>query len=122
MRSVIRRKSVLEKQDQMNVPPGLFCRDASSRLAWEIHAVDQLEYPQYVSSIAEHFGLDSVGSLIVGASELFSDYTDGTNEIQFAWDNWSGFIVTAKSENSESLVRSIAVYLGFNPTNKTDGG
>lgn len=109
-----------EKQYQMQVPPGSFCRDASSRLTYEIHAVDHLEYPEYVSSIAQQFGLDSVGKLIVGASELFSDYTDGTNEIQFAWDNWSGFMVTAKSEKSEALVRSIAVYLGHSPTKKID--
>lgn len=106
----------------MQVPLGSFCRDASSRLTYEIHAVELLEYPEYVSSIAEHFGLDSVGELVVGASESFSDYTDGTNEIQFAWDNWSGFMVTAKSEKSESLVRSIAVYLGHSPMTETQSG
>lgn len=120
--AVIRLRSIREKQHQMHVPPGKFCRDASSRLTYEIHAVDQLEYPRYVSLIAKRFGLESVGNLIVGGSELFSDYTDGTTELQFAWDNWSGFIVTAKSVNSESLVRSIAVYLGHSPTTKTDFG
>ncbi len=120
--AVIRLKSMPKKQHRMRVPPGSFCRDASFRLTYEIQAVDQLQYPEYVSSIAEQFGLDSVGKLIVGASELFSDYTDGTSEIQFAWDNWSGFMVTAKSEKSESLVTSIAVYLGHSPTTKAEGG
>lgn len=119
---VIRLKSMHERQQKMRVPPGAFSRDASSRLTYEIQAVDQLEYPEYVLSIAEQFGLDSVGKLIVGASEMFADYTDGNSEIQFAWDNWSGFMVTAKSATSESFVRSIAIYLGHIPTTKGDGG
>ncbi|TWT78604.1 hypothetical protein [Neorhodopirellula pilleata] len=106
----------------MHSPPGAFHRDASSRLRYEIDSIDQIEYPEYASRIAQHFGLRPACELIAGPGEMFCDYTDGTNEIEVAWDTWSGLFATAKSEASETLVRSIAVYLGYTPSDQADGG
>ncbi|MFN9626467.1 MAG: hypothetical protein ACK6AT_09455 [Planctomycetota bacterium] len=62
--------------------------------------------------IVNKFGLSPAGELIVGLDEMFRDYTDGPNVIGLEWDNWSGFIVVAKNADAETLVRSIAEFLG----------
>ncbi|MCA9179071.1 MAG: hypothetical protein KDB14_31625 [Planctomycetales bacterium] len=91
---------------------GSFCRDASGRLCVELHAVDSLQYPDYATRIADHFGLVPVGDLVVGFDEMFRDYTDEVATVGIEWDFWSGLIIVAKTDASEPLVHRIAEYLG----------
>ncbi len=41
----------------------------------------------------------------------FMDYRRNEQLVELAWDNWSGFIVTAKTTDSQPLVREIASWL-----------
>ena len=95
----------------MKMQAGKFHRDASNRLSFEIHDADPLQYPELAATVASQFNLTPVGDLIVGLDEMFHDYTDGSLCIGLDWDNWSGFIVVAKSPESESLVESIGAFL-----------
>ena len=90
---------------------GKFHRDASNRLCFEIHDADSLQYPEFAATIASHFNLAPIGDLAIGLDQMFRDYTDGSSRIGLDWDNWSGFIVVAKSPESESLVESIGGFL-----------
>ena len=95
----------------MKMQAGKFHRDASNRLCYEIHDADSLQYPELAASVASEFNLTPVGDLITGVDEMFRDYTDGSLRIGLEWDNWSGFIVVAKTPESEPLVESIGAFL-----------
>ena len=95
----------------MKIPPGKFYRDSSSRLCFEIHDADSLQYPELAATVASQFNLTPVGELIMGLDEMFRDYTDGSLRIGLDWDHWSGFIVVAKTPESEPLVESIGAFL-----------
>ena len=73
--------------------------------------VDSLDYPKLAARIVEEFGLMPSSELIVGLDEMFRDYTDRERTVGIEWDNWSGFIVVAKTPNAELLVNEIGAYL-----------
>ena len=93
-------------------PSGHFHHDASNRLTYEVFDLDSSRYAMTCDRIVNKFGLSPAGELIVGLDEMFRDYADGPNVIGLEWDNWSGFIVVAKNADAETLVRSIAEFLG----------
>ena len=95
----------------MKKPAGTFHRDASNRLCFEMFDVGSLEYPQLAARVVTQFKLTPVGDSVVGLDEMFRDYTDGVLQIGIEWDNWSGFVVTAKSPSAEPLVNSIGTFL-----------
>ena len=95
----------------MKMQAGQFHRDASNRLCYEIHDADSLQYPELSATVASEFNLTPVGDLITGHDEMFRDYTDGSFHIGLEWDNWSGFIVVAKTPESEPLGESIGAFL-----------
>lgn len=90
---------------------GHFHYDASNRLTYEVRDLESDSYASTCDRIVTKFGLLPAGDLFVGHDEIFRDYTDGQNVIGLEWDNWSGFIVVAKSTGAEDLVRSIAALL-----------
>ncbi|NUN03967.1 MAG: hypothetical protein HUU41_22915 [Bryobacteraceae bacterium] len=90
---------------------GSFSRDASNRLSFEMFDVDALDYPRLAARVVEHFDLTPSSELIVGLDEMFRDYSDGACTVGLEWDNWSGFIVVAKTQNAEPLVEAIGAYL-----------
>ncbi|EGF28968.1 hypothetical protein RBWH47_02625 [Rhodopirellula baltica WH47] len=92
-------------------PAGSFLRDASNRLCFEMFDVDSMDYPAFAARVVARFDLIPAGDLIAGLDEVFRDYTDGNCTVGLEWDNWSGFIVTAKSPNAEPLVTSIGEFL-----------
>jgi hypothetical protein len=58
------------------------------------------------------FHLEPVGTLVSDFVNLvFQDYRRGSQVVGLEWDNWSGFIVVAKTPESEPLVRAIAEWL-----------
>ncbi|MBX3416231.1 MAG: hypothetical protein KF851_01405 [Pirellulaceae bacterium] len=96
----------------MTNPRGHFHYDASNRLTHEVFDLESDRYPETCDRIVNKFDLRAVGELVIGFDEMFRDYTDGQNLVGLEWDNWSGFIVVAKSPGAEALVRSIAEFLG----------
>ena len=95
----------------MKMQAGKFHRDANNRLCFEIHDADSLQYPELAATVASEFNLTPVGDLIMGLDQMFRDYTDGDLCIGLDWDNWSGFIVVAKTPESEPLIESIGTSL-----------
>ncbi len=87
-------------------------RDFSERLSFEMFRVVSADYPQVCATIATAFSLTpECASFGTGLDVVFMDYRRYEQLVELAWDNWSGFIVTAKSTDSEPLVREIASWL-----------
>ena len=95
----------------MKKQAGVFHRDDSDRLCFEIHAVASLEYANMATAVAKRFELKPMGDLVVGLDEMFRDYTDRCSIVGLEWDIWSGFIVVAKTLESETLVNGIGEFL-----------
>lgn len=84
-------------------------RDASGRLAVEVFDIPVEVYPSVCREIAMAFELSRDCNLVTnGVDVVFVDFQSEAGTIEMAWDNWSGFIVTAKSRESEPLVQRIS--------------
>lgn len=88
-----------------------FWRDASGRLTFDTFRIEAGDYPALCRAVADAFGLAPDGSLAIGPDEMFWDFRRAEQVIGLDWDNWMGFMVVAKTEGSESLVREIAAWL-----------
>jgi hypothetical protein len=86
-------------------------RDASERLTFTFDAIESGQYRRVTRSIVSEFGLEPVGSRTRGLDEVFQDFRHGNEVVGLEWDNWSGYIVNAKTKSAESLVREIAGYV-----------
>ena len=93
---------------------GLFTRDASNRLTYEIYALEIATYLVLCGMIVEHYKLTTTEHLIVGLDEIFQDWQRGDDRIGLDWDIWSGFMVVAKTIGSENLVVEIGDWLELN--------
>ena len=91
-----------------------FWRDASDRLTFEVFDAPADSYPELCEKVVRRFKLTPANQLIVGLDEMFQDYASGDFVVGLEWDNWSGFIVVAKSPECEPLVREIAAFLSEN--------
>ena len=94
-------------------------RDASDRLTVEVHSAEASEYGGLVKGIVNRFNLIKAGKKTVGLDEMFQDYKLNEYIVGLEWDNWSGFIVVAKTKESETLVTEISQYLIEEYENKT---
>jgi hypothetical protein len=111
------------------MPDNVFSRDASGRLTYEMFRVPSGDYPAVSATVVAAFALTSDGSMVVGPDQMFWDFRRGDQRVELAWDNWSGFFVTAKHPEAEPLVREIGAFLeasawagvGQPPTESTDG-
>ena len=111
------------------MPDNQFRRDGSERLTFEMFRVPALEYPAVCAAVVRAFGLVQHTELVVGPDQLLWDFRRGEQIVGLEWDNWSGFIVTAKNPEAEPLVREIGAFLeasswaasGQQPTEPTDG-
>jgi hypothetical protein len=92
---------------------GSFSRDASGRLTYEISNVGARSYAEVCRKVIDEFRLTATSDFVLGLDAMFRDYTDGAVTIGLEWDIWSGFIVTAKQPDAESLVRRIAAFLSI---------
>lgn len=90
---------------------GKFSYDASGRLCFEIFEVEADQYVPLLREVVGEFELKGNGKEVHGLDEVFCDYFRGSQVVGIEWDNWSGFIVVAKNEDAESLVREIGRFL-----------
>ena len=86
-------------------------RDASGRLTFDFGNVPADDYPEVARSIAERFGLEEAGDLVIGLDERFQDYRLGDAVVGIEWDIWSGLSVVATTPGSEGLARRIARFV-----------
>jgi hypothetical protein len=83
-------------------------RDTSGRLAVELFDIPMEMYPSLCHEIALAFGLSLDCSPVANSVDVvLTDFRSDFGSVEMAWDNWSGFIVTAKGLESEPLVRRI---------------
>jgi hypothetical protein len=94
------------------MPDNRFWRDASERLAFEMFRVPAADYPELSNAVANFFDLTpNFESFAAGLDAVFMEYRRTDKVIEMAWDNWTGFMVVAKTPDSEPLVREIAAWL-----------
>ncbi|MGE3805141.1 MAG: hypothetical protein AB7K24_10755 [Gemmataceae bacterium] len=95
----------------MVVPVNRFWRDARRRFTFEMYRVPADCYPAICKDLMEAFGLTVQGRLVDGWDVVFQEYSCGLQFVELAWDNWSGFFVTSKSSDADSLVRELGFWL-----------
>ncbi len=89
-----------------------FYRDASGRLTFEIFNIPGESYSAICSDVAGALQLRRTGMPITDfLSFLSQDYRPGSEVVALEWDNWSGFIVVAKTPGAKPLVEAIAEWL-----------
>jgi hypothetical protein len=88
-----------------------FWRDASGRLTFDTPLVESADYAAACRSLADTFGLAPVGTPAIGPDQMFWDFQRNEQIVGLDWDIWMGFMVVAKTEGAEPLVREIAALL-----------
>ena len=86
-------------------------RDNSDRLVIDFHAIEAGKYSKITAAVVSEFGLDVAGEKTAGLDEVFQDFKRGADVVGLEWDNWSGYIVNAKTRSAEPLVRQIAGFI-----------
>jgi hypothetical protein len=94
------------------MPDELFWRDSSGRLTFSLSGVEALEYPPLCRTIIDNFRLTADGSIIIGLEQMYWEFRQSHLLISLDWDIWMDFMVVARSDESEPLVRDIAAWLG----------
>jgi hypothetical protein len=89
-------------------------RDSSNRLTFDFSNIDAGKYGKITKSVVSEFGLEASGTKTKGLDEVFQDFKHGNYIVGLEWDNWSGYIVNAKTVLAEPLTRKIAEYINAN--------
>jgi hypothetical protein len=91
---------------------GQFHRDASNRKTYEVFELPGDLYIETADMIVRQFELKRVDRPVTNAVDvIFCGYSRGEAIVQFAWDNWSGFFVTALNTEAEPLVDTIGQFM-----------
>tara|TARA_B100000446_G_scaffold182585_1_gene201344 strand:- start:1033 stop:1464 length:432 start_codon:yes stop_codon:yes gene_type:complete len=90
---------------------GIFLRDFSGRLSYEIQDMGSEHYFPTRKDVAKRFGLFPFGITINTPDEAFKTYIKGFKRIGIEWDWASGFTVVAKNTRAEPLILAIGHYL-----------
>lgn len=86
-------------------------RDNSDRLTFDFDNIESKMYSKITSEVVSHFGLEVATKKVNGLDEVFQDFKRGSEIVGLEWDNWSGYIVNAKTKSAEPLAREIAGYV-----------
>lgn len=89
-------------------------RNNSGQLTIDFHSIDAGTYSKITKSVVVEFNLEPAGNKTTGLDEVFQDFKTSNHVIGLEWDNWSGYIVNAKTKSAEPLVREIAGYISAN--------
>ena len=77
--------------------------------------VPATEYPALSRSVARKFELKPLSEQLegfAGGVDLISQkYSSGAGLVCLEWDNWLGFIATSEDDQSEELIKRIALHL-----------
>jgi hypothetical protein len=89
-------------------------RDTSDRLTIDFDNIEAGKYSAITKAIVSEFGLEPSSAKTNSLDEVFQDFNIGNEIVGLEWDNWSGYIVNAKTKSAEQLVRKIAEYINAN--------
>ena len=95
-------------------------KDASDRLTIEFLKISAKEYVQITDVVVTKFTLTAIDERVLGLDVICQSFQCGENIIGLEWDNWSGYIVQAKTKSAEVLVRNIAKYIHANWRSQTE--
>jgi len=93
---------------------GIFLRDASGRLAYEISNIPSDRYLEIREILVAKFKLIPFGFTINSLEDSWRTYIKGFRRLGIEWDDWSGFIIVAKNKRSEKLVYEMGQFLESN--------
>ncbi len=93
------------------MPDNRTWRDASGRLTFDLPGVEAEDYSAVTRGVADAFALAPDGHVVVGPEQIFWDFRRAEQIIGIDWDIWMGFMVVARTEGAEPLVREIASWL-----------
>ena len=86
-------------------------RDSSDRLTIDFDKIGSGMYSKITKAVVAQFNLEVASKKTCGLDEVFQDYKSGESIVGLEWDNWSGYIVNAKTKSAEPLVREIGAYI-----------
>lgn len=86
-------------------------RNASDQLVVTLKEAPSLSYRIIRWKICRRFNLKKNGKYVKSHDQKFQEFRGGRGVVDIAWDNWSGFMVTALTKDSEPLVREIGSWL-----------
>jgi hypothetical protein len=90
-----------------------FWRDSSERLTFDLPGVSALDFPAVCRAVADEFALTPGGSLVMGLQQISWDFRRNELMVGLDWDIWMEFMVVAKTQESERLVREIGDWLSL---------
>ena len=88
-----------------------FWRDSSDRLTWDLSGVEAEDFAAMCAAVSDAFHLVREGDLFVGLDGMYQDFRRDDHVVGLNWDCWFQFMVVAKSQSAESLVREIGAWL-----------
>ncbi len=88
-----------------------FWRDSSGRLTFDMPGVESVDYPAVCRAVADAFALTPDGVPTIGPDQMFWDFRRDELVVSLDWDIWMEFMVAARTDESEPLVREIAAWL-----------
>lgn len=89
-------------------------RDASNRLTFDFDKIESGMYSKITNVVVAQFGLEAESTITKGLDEVFQNFRLHDEIIGLEWDNWSGYIVNAQSENAEPLAIKVGTYINEN--------
>jgi len=89
-------------------------RNSTNQLTIDFNKIEASKYPKITKEVVSRFNLVANNEIVKGLNEIFQEYKAGATIIGLEWDNWSGYIVTAKNIEAESLVKEIAKFINDN--------
>ncbi len=89
-------------------------RNASDQLTIDFHSIEADMYELITEKVVSAFDLQPESSKTAGLDVVFQNFKVGSDIVGLEWDNWSGYIVNAKTSSAEPLAREIAGYISAN--------
>ena len=86
-------------------------RDESGRLTYDFPDITAVAYADFVDSCVRNFNLQPAGPQTKAVDVVFQDFTSDGCVVGLEWDNWSGFVVVAKTKKSETLAQEVALHI-----------
>ncbi len=86
-------------------------KNFSNHLAIEFFDVSENSYADITQSIVQKFGLISAKKPSNCDDAIFHEFKQNDRDVSLEWDDWSGYVVTAKNHAAKPLAHEIAEFI-----------
>jgi hypothetical protein len=105
-------KSLRRKDDDEEVVSEMDShRNASNQFTFDFIKIEYKLYSSITNDVVAKFEMEPATELVTGLNEKFQEFKSGSAVIGLEWDNWSGYIVSAKNVEAEQLAEKIANFI-----------